>query len=223
LSIETSSEACSVALSKGEEVLSELVITEPQQQAGQLAPLIDRILSEASLTVADLDAIAVSEGPGSYTGLRVGASTAKGLCFGAKKPLIAVSTMDILFAQTQGLKYDYVVPAIDARRMEIYQAVYNSEGKRITPQEPKIVDENSYGDILSKGKVLFVGTGAVKMAEVISSENAAFMQCTPFASAMAGYAARAFAGNDFADVAYFEPFYLKDFAPGVTKKDPLKW
>jgi tRNA threonylcarbamoyladenosine biosynthesis protein TsaB len=170
----------------------------------------------------------VSKGPGSYTGLRVGVSTAKGLCFGSGKPLIAVGTLEILVAQAQihdqkgnavmSDNFKYIVPMIDARRMEVYAAVFRPDGTRITETAPAIIDEHSYADILEEGPVLFIGDGAGKCAEVIKHQNATFLQCWPKASAMPGPAMKAYKEKRFEDVAYFEPFYLKEFVATVSKK-----
>ena len=174
--------------------------------------------------MADCDAVCVSMGPGSYTGLRVGVSTAKGLCFGAGKPLLAVGTLDTLVAQSfspaeaeANVDPRYIVPMIDARRMEVYAAVFEN-GKQITETAPAIIDENSYAEYLEQGPVLFIGDGAGKCADVIKHPNAHFCQCHPKASAMLQLALEAYRKQDFKDVAYFEPFYLKEFVATVSKK-----
>jgi tRNA threonylcarbamoyladenosine biosynthesis protein TsaB len=160
-------------------------------------------------------------GPGSYTGLRVGVSTAKGLCFGSGKPLLAVGTLDTLVAQAQmpdqagDLKY--IIPMVDARRMEVYTAVFEN-GEQTTQTAPAIIDENSFAEYLEKGPVLFIGDGAGKCADVIRHPNASFLQCHPTASAMLSPAVKAYKEKRFEDVAYFEPFYLKEFVATVSKK-----
>jgi tRNA threonylcarbamoyladenosine biosynthesis protein TsaB len=214
------------------------------------------MLSERGLTLADCDAVCVSMGPGSYTGLRVGVSTAKGLCFGSGKPLLAVGTLDTLVAQAAGEaeaadstavagkagaadvtgQYRYIIPMIDARRMEVYTAVFepsailsdpsvilsDSEGSlpyiQITETAPAIIDENSFAKELEDGPVLFIGDGAGKCADVIKHPNAHFCQCHPKASSMLSPALAALRAGDFKDVAYFEPFYLKEFVATVSKK-----
>ena len=181
------------------------------------------MLAEKGLTIADCDAVCVSMGPGSYTGLRVGVSTAKGLCFGSGKPLIAVGTLDTLAAQAssvipdpiEGLKY--IIPMVDARRMEVYTAVFE-DGIQTTETAPAIIDENSFADFLEKGPCLFIGDGAGKCADVIKHQNAHFCQCWPKASAMLAPAVKAYKEKRFEDVAYFEPFYLKEFVATVSKK-----
>ena len=223
--IETSTALCSAALAEDGVITSYRESSAPKAHASLTAVFIQEMLEEKGLTIADCDAVCVSKGPGSYTGLRVGVSTAKGLCFGSGKPLIAISTLDILVAQAQipdNLKY--IVPMVDARRMEVYAAVYEIAGqagndvRQITEPAPAIIDENSYSDILEKGKVLFIGDGAGKCADVIKHPNATFVQCWPKASAMLEPAMKAYKEKRFEDVAYFEPFYLKEFVATVSKK-----
>ena len=223
--IETSTALCSAALAEDGVITSYRESSAPKAHASLTAVFIQEMLEEKGLTIADCDAVCVSKGPGSYTGLRVGVSTAKGLCFGSGKPLIAISTLDILVAQAQipdNLKY--IVPMVDARRMEVYAAVYEIAGqagndvRQITETAPAIIDENCYSDILEKGKVLFIGDGAGKCADVIKHPNATFLQCWPKASAMLEPAMKAYKEKRFEDVAYFEPFYLKEFVATVSKK-----
>ena len=223
--IETSTALCSAALAEDGVITSYRESSAPKAHASLTAVFIQEMLQEKGLTIADCDAVCVSKGPGSYTGLRVGVSTAKGLCFGSGKPLTAISTLDILVAQAQipeDLKY--IVPMVDARRMEVYAAVYEIAGqagndvRQITETAPAIIDENSYSDILERGKVLFIGDGAGKCADVIKHPNATFVQCWPKASAMLEPAMKAYKEKRFEDVAYFEPFYLKEFVATVSKK-----
>ena len=223
--IETSTALCSAALAEDGVITSYRESSAPKAHASLTAVFIQEMLEEKGLTIADCDAVCVSKGPGSYTGLRVGVSTAKGLCFGSGKPLIAISTLDILVAQAQipdNLKY--IVPMVDARRMEVYAAVYEiaaqagNDVRQITETAPAIIDENSYSDILERGKVLFIGDGAGKCADVIKHPNASFLQCWPKASAMLEPAMKAYKEKRFEDVAYFEPFYLKEFVATVSKK-----
>jgi tRNA threonylcarbamoyladenosine biosynthesis protein TsaB len=180
------------------------------------------MLSERGLTIADCDAVCVSMGPGSYTGLRVGVSTAKGLCFGSRKPLLAVGTLDTLAAQAYAEaeadgNYRFIIPMVDARRMEVYTAVFEN-GVQITETAPAIIDENSFSDLLEQGPCLFIGDGAGKCADVIKHPNAHFCQCHPKASSMLQPALQALKEKRFEDVAYFEPFYLKEFVATVSKK-----
>lgn len=225
LLIETSTSLCSVALSLDGKCIAYKESTEPRSQAAMTAPFVKDILQECGLALSDCDAVCVSSGPGSYTGLRVGVSTAKGLCFGAALPLLSVDTMDILVAQAhdEGLVPEgcrYIVPMIDARRMEVYSCVYACEdGRRVSPIAPVVVDGDSFRGLLEEGKVLFVGDGALKCRETIGNPNAFFAQCCPKASAMATPATEKFRAGAFEDVAYFEPFYLKEFIATVSKKN----
>lgn len=226
LSIETSGDCCSAALSAGGESFDSRFIDTPRMQSSHLAPMIEELLAANSLTVKDCAAVAVSSGPGSYTGLRVGVSLAKGLCFGAGIPLIAVGTLNLIARQaleaTSDNIPDYVVPMIDARRMEVYQTVLGSTlGKTESPVEPLILDESSYSTLLDRGTVLFCGDGCAKFSKIISHPNAKFYPCNPNARYMAPLAYRKLQEEKFEDTAYMEPFYLKDFAIGVSKKKIL--
>ena len=221
LLLETSTSTLSVALSADGKVIAERVCTEPRQQASLAAPLVKEVLDDAGLSVADCDAVCVSKGPGSYTGLRVGVSTAKGLCFGAGIPLLSVGTLEILansviLSAAKNLKY--IIPMIDARRMEVYTAVFSPEGKPLTEVEAKVIGPDSFAGELAEGPVLFIGDGALKCREVLTSPNAFFQEADPLASAMAPLAEAAWQEKRFEDLAYFEPFYLKDFIATVSRK-----
>jgi tRNA threonylcarbamoyladenosine biosynthesis protein TsaB len=221
--IETSTALCSTALAENGAIISYRESSAPKAHASLTAVFIKEMLEERGLSPQDCDAFCVSMGPGSYTGLRVGVSTAKGLCFGSGKPLMAVGTLDTLVAQTReiaGLDGDlkYVIPMIDARRMEVYTAVFTPEGKQLTETAPAIIDENSFAEQLEQGQCLFIGDGAGKCADVIRHPNAHFIQCNPKASAMLIPATSAYKEKRFEDVAYFEPFYLKEFVATVSKK-----
>ncbi|MBR5810634.1 MAG: tRNA (adenosine(37)-N6)-threonylcarbamoyltransferase complex dimerization subunit type 1 TsaB [Bacteroidales bacterium] len=221
--IETSTALCSTALAENGAIISYRESSAPKAHASLTAVFIKEMLEERGLSPQDCDAFCVSMGPGSYTGLRVGVSTAKGLCFGSGKPLLAVGTLDTLVAQTReipGLDGDlkYVIPMIDARRMEVYTAVFTPEGKQLTETAPAIIDENSFAEQLEQGQCLFIGDGAGKCADVIRHPNAHFIQCNPKASAMLIPATSAYKEKRFEDVAYFEPFYLKEFVATVSKK-----
>lgn len=214
--IETSTALCSVALAEDGAVTAYRESSAPKAHASLTAVFIKEILDERGVSLADCDAVCVSMGPGSYTGLRVGVSTAKGLCFGAVKPLLAVGTLDTLVAQASG-EYRHIIPMIDARRMEVYTAVFEN-GRQITETAPMIIDENSFSEYLEQGPCLFIGDGAGKCADVIQHPNAHFCQCHPKASSMLAPALAAYRAGDFKDVAYFEPFYLKEFVATVSKK-----
>ncbi len=225
LSIETSGDFCSAALSEGDTVVASCYIDRPRAQSSLLAASIETMLEKESVSVKECSAVAVSSGPGSYTGLRVGVSMAKGLCFGAGIPLIGVGTLDLIANQVVGLyegeRPDFIVPMIDARRMEVYQAVYDSTAIRIGEIEPMILEADSYCDLLDKGNVLFCGDGCRKFSELTSHPAARFFPCGPDARYMAKIARKKYLAGDFEDVAYMEPFYLKDFRIGQSKKNIL--
>ena len=232
--IETSTALCSAAIAEDGVITAYRESSAPKAHASLTAVFIDEMLHERGLTIADCDAVCVSKGPGSYTGLRVGVSTAKGLCFGSGKPLIAVGTLDTLVAQAlkaipdeNGVALDivekprFIIPMIDARRMEVYSAVFETAGKgarQITETAPAIIDENSFAEYLEQGPCLFIGDGAGKCADVIKHPNAHFCQCWPKASAMLSPATEALNSERFEEVAYFEPFYLKEFVATASKK-----
>lgn len=224
--IETSTALCSTALIEDSRLVSYRESSEPRSQASLTAPYIKEMLDGNGLSVSDCDAVCVSMGPGSYTGLRVGVSTAKGLCFGAGKPLIAVSTLEALAWQaiSEGLLPQgcgTVIPMIDARRMEVYTAVFKVSCGQVSRQSeiaPVIVDADSFAQELAAGPVLFIGDGAGKCADVIKSPNASFHQACPNAKGLIQPALAAMASGRFEDIAYFEPFYLKQFVTTVSKK-----
>ncbi len=216
--IETSTALCSVALAEDGAITAYRESSAPKAHASLTAVFIQEVLDERGIKLDDCDAVCVSMGPGSYTGLRVGVSTAKGLCFGAGKPLIAVGTLDTLVAQAgKDENPEFIVPMIDARRMEVYTAVFK-DNVQTTDTAPMIIDENSFSDLLEQGTVLFIGDGAGKCSDVIRHPNARFCQCNPKASAMLKPAMKAYKEKRFEDVAYFEPFYLKEFVATVSKK-----
>lgn len=225
LLLETATDSCSVALSENSNIIAEKYINQPKAHASLLARYICDILQENNLTMEDCSAVAVSKGPGSYTGLRVGVSCAKGLCYGASKPLISVCTLATIaqMALDNNLytgEGDFlIVPMIDARRMEVYTANFNSKGEQLTPVEAKILDETSYAAELAAGPVLFTGNGAEKFKELVGDNpNAFFAPQEPHAAGMRVIAANRLEAGEFEDNAYFEPFYLKDFVAGKPKK-----
>ena len=222
--IETSTALCSTALVDNGRIVSSRESSEPRTHASKTALFIKEMLDESGLKVNDCDAVCVSMGPGSYTGLRVGVSTAKGLCFAAGLPLIAVDTLETLVWQAfdEGLVPEgcmHIIPMIDARRMEVYTAVYDSDKKRACDIEPLIIDENSFTQQLAAGPVLFIGDGAGKCASTLTSPNATFVQECPKAVSMLHPALKAFEEKRFENTAYFEPFYLKQFVATVSKKN----
>lgn len=221
--IETSTSLCSVAIVENGEIVSERLSETPRAHASMTAPFVDEALKERGLRVSDCDAVAVSKGPGSYTGLRVGVSTAKGLCFGAGIPLISVGTLDTLVwqAMDEGLVpvgCEFIIPMVDARRMEVYTGVFTPDGRQVSPTVASVVTEDSFHEYLSEGPVLFIGDGAGKCSGIIRNPNATFVQVCPKASGMRRPATAALREGRFEDVAYFEPFYLKEFVTTVSKK-----
>lgn len=226
--IETSTELCSTAMASEGKIISYRESDRPRTHASLTAVFIDEMLRETGLKVQDCAAVCVSMGPGSYTGLRVGVSTAKGLCFGAGIPLLATGTLDALvwqgitgeyFRNSQGdPDFRYIIPMIDARRMEVYTAVFSPDGKQVTDTEAKIVDGSSFAEQLAAGHVLFIGDAADKCRTVITNPNAHFIQCCPKASSMLIPAMMEYKEKRFKDVAYFEPFYLKNFVATVSRK-----
>ena len=226
--IETSTELCSTAMASEGKIISYRESDRPRTHASLTAVFIDEMLRETGLKVQDCAAVCVSMGPGSYTGLRVGVSTAKGLCFGAGIPLLAVGTLDTLvwqgitgeyFRNSQGdPDFRYIIPMIDARRMEVYTAVFSPDGKQLTETEAKIIDGGSFAEQLAAGHVLFIGDAADKCRTVITNPNAHFIQCCPKASSMLVPAMAEYKEKRFRDVAYFEPFYLKNFVATASRR-----
>ena len=218
LCIETATKSCSVALAKyGHLVAVKEEVSEKYSHSEKLTVFIEQLLQQEGLKVSDLDAIAVSSGPGSYTGLRIGVSTAKGLCYASDVPLIALSTLDTM-AQAMKDKYPeaQLCPMLDARRMEVYCALYSKS--QASPVVAKIIDQDSFAEELAKGSLLFFGDGADKCKDVLTHTNAHFeLGVYPSATNMIPLAHEKFQNQVFEDVAYFEPFYLKDFLPGVKK------
>jgi tRNA threonylcarbamoyladenosine biosynthesis protein TsaB len=216
--IETATKSCSVALARdGHLVAVKEEVSEQYSHSEQLTVSIEQLLQQEGLKVSDLDAIAVSSGPGSYTGLRIGVSTAKGLCYASDMPLISISTLE---AMSQLMKDKHsnkqLCPMIDARRMEVYSALFATDHR--TEVVAKIIDEDSFKDELAQGPLLFFGDGADKCQDILTHTNAHFeLGVYPSAIGMIPLAQDKFQNQDFEDVAYFEPFYLKDFVAGVKK------
>ncbi|MDE5418536.1 tRNA (adenosine(37)-N6)-threonylcarbamoyltransferase complex dimerization subunit type 1 TsaB [Labilibaculum sp. DW002] len=233
LHIETSTAVCSVGLGKDGELLALKETKEGMKHASHLTVFIENILKENGFSTSDLDGIAISMGPGSYTGLRIGVSTAKGICYGAELPLIAISTLQAMTkpllaneniqSQLKNPEKAYYCPMIDARRMEVYTAFYNDKNELKKDISADIIDENSYAKELSEREIVFFGDGAAKCKEIIESKNGIFLDnVTPTATGMIELAEAKFQKQEFEDVAYFEPFYLKDFVATTPKKNIFK-
>lgn len=218
LSIETSTGVCSVALHDDATLVATAELHREQSHAAKLAVFINQVLDMADVRMADIQAVAVSAGPGSYTGLRIGTSTAKGICYAAGIPLVAPGTLEIMAAEISGANAGAasLCPMLDARRMEVYCQVFNAAGESVMPPQAKIIDENSFEELLNAGPVLFFGNGAEKCREVIRHVNARFIEGVyPKASVLGRVAFSRLKKGEIEDLARFEPFYLKDF---IAKK-----
>lgn len=222
LQIETATPTCSAALSLNGETIALKELAAQNIHAGSLTLFIDEVMQLAGMSYADLDAIAVSKGPGSYTGLRIGVSTAKGICFAVDKPLIAINTLQMMakgFLNTTENYQGLVCPMIDARRMEVFTALYDQHLAQVLPVSASIIDEHAYQEQLKNHQITFIGDGAMKCSDSIISPNAQFSALAfNSASHMSKLAFDAFKRQEFADVAYFEPYYLKDFVVTQAKK-----
>jgi tRNA threonylcarbamoyladenosine biosynthesis protein TsaB len=227
LNIETATKVCSVTLAVDGEVKAIRESHVANSHAELVTIFSEEVIKEAGIGFNDLDAVAVSKGPGSYTGLRIGVSTAKGFCYALDKPLIAVNTLHAMAAGMIKLTGDdsfLVCPMIDARRMEVYAAVFDTELNEIKATEAVIVDEHSFEDLLKDHQILFAGDGAPKCKDVLSHQKKAFFnnEFHPSAAFLAPLAEQKFLNKAFEDTAYFEPFYLKDFVAGIPKVKGLR-
>lgn len=225
LNIETSTKVCSVALGKeGQPVAHRRVHDEQYSHAEKLNLLIEEVMAEAKTDFSQIDAVAVSKGPGSYTGLRIGVSSAKGFCYGTEKPLIAINTLRILATAVKEHSAELtnnalLCPMLDARRMEVYTALYDTELNIVEPTKALIVNETSFAQQLEMQPIYFFGNGAAKCMEVIDNHNAhLFENLHPEAKTMCPISEAKYTAQEFEDVAYFEPYYLKDFIATVAKK-----
>ena len=219
LHLETSSKNCSVAISEGEELLCLCEeVSDNYKQSESLHTFVEWALEGAEITLKDLDAISIGKGPGSYTGLRIGASSAKGFCFGLSIPLIAINSLETMIEPFLKNDYDLIIPLIDARRMEVYTAVFDgNSGDMLTQTEAKVLEELSFQEYHDK-KILFVGDGVTKAKEILQLSTADFDdKVYPTAKYLIKKAVERYNQKEFEDVAYFEPFYLKDFH-GVKKR-----
>jgi tRNA threonylcarbamoyladenosine biosynthesis protein TsaB len=229
LCIETATTVCSVALTKDGITLKIKETHINNSHAEVVTVFIDELIKEFGFAYGDLDAVAVSKGPGSYTGLRIGVSTAKGLCYALDIPLIGLSTLKTLAAcmvSRYNEQDDHPVlfcPMIDARRMEVYSALFDKNLQEVRETKAEIIENNSFSDLLKSNRLLFFGDGAAKCKEFIHHPNAVFYEnIFPSARNMVSLAHRAFNSGRFENVAYFEPYYLKDFIPGIPNVKGLK-
>lgn len=232
LCLETATTVCSVALAKDRKVLALREVNQGYTHSENLTVFTDQVLKEAGCSFAELDAVVVSKGPGSYTGLRIGVSAAKGFCFALDKPLIAVntlrsmaygvrSTMDPSIALSEEKTTGngiLLCPMIDARRMEVYCAFYDLDNNEIRPTSAEIIAADSFSDLLEDNKVIFFGDGSSKCRQTLTHPNAVFLDnAFPSAAYLVQLAEDKFQDKKFEDVAYFEPYYLKDFVAGGKK------
>ena len=215
LCIETATTNCSVAIAVDGEIIALQEDNNHQySHAEKLHSFIDQVLAKSGILKSSLQAIAVSKGPGSYTGLRIGVSAAKGLCFAIDVPLISIPTLEALAHQAV-IENGFIIPMLDARRLEVYAAVFSSENDQIRETKAEVLDKNSYYDYLKINNVCFIGDGVEKLKALCKHKNAIFMEGKlPSAKQMGALAEIKYRKNDFEDVAYFEPYYLKDFIPG---------
>ena len=215
LCIETASTNCSVAIGVNGKLLAlKEDYSDSFSHAERLHIFIQELLSENNVNLQEIKAVAVSKGPGSYTGLRIGVSAAKGLCFSLGIPLISVATLSALARQIEQPE-EFIVPMLDARRMEVYAAVFDKEYKQVKETAALVLSPDSFTEFLEKGKVQFIGSGVAKFRTVCDHPNASFIEAKlPSAGEMIPLAAKKFDAGEFEDVAYFEPYYLKDFIAG---------
>ena len=232
LSIETGTDICSVALANDGELMALRESDEGRDHAKKVALFVDELLRETGVQPSDLDAIAVGKGPGSYTGLRIGVSFAKGMCYALNIPLVAVGSLDaltqvaredfeagILDIEDEDWRGAYLAPMVDARRMEVYTQIFNTDGEALSEVSAEVVDESSFAELRAKGKMVLFGNGAKKCAEVLS--NTLYVGVAPSARGIVRLAEEAFDAGETEDIAYFEPFYLKDFVVIPSKKKLL--
>jgi tRNA threonylcarbamoyladenosine biosynthesis protein TsaB len=225
LNLDTATAVCSVALAADDKVIAQRINSEGRNHAALLTAFIEEVLNEAAVKTDDLDAIAVSKGPGSYTGLRIGVSTAKGMAYGLSIPLISAGTLKVMASgyltlHPETAKKDNILlcPMIDARRMEVYTSFYDTKLNCVRDVNADIVDKESYVDRLGKNQIIFFGDGAAKCRDVLTHPNAIIDESYVIsANQMVSLTFEKFRNEIFEDVAYFEPFYLKDFVATIPK------
>ncbi|WP_144603891.1 tRNA (adenosine(37)-N6)-threonylcarbamoyltransferase complex dimerization subunit type 1 TsaB [Algoriphagus algorifonticola] len=222
LSIETATDKLSIALHQSGQLLSMKELNEKGVHAEKIMELIDEVLDTTNLRASDLKAVAVSEGPGSYTGLRIGVSTAKGIAFALGLPLITVNTLQALAYQAKEENEDFrIIAMLDARRMEVYSQVFSNEGSVKRALEAEVLTEEVYQSYLDLGKVYFIGDAVGKASQVILHENAVFLENQVSAESVGRIAWEKYQNKEFVNLAYFVPNYLKEFKALHSKKNPL--
>ena len=222
VNIETATKVCSVSLSKDSELISIRESIIENSHSSQITVFVEEVLQESGISINNIDAFSVSKGPGSYTGLRIGVSTAKGFCFALDKPLISVGTLD---SMTNGLlnlnlfeESFLFCPMIDARRMEVYCAIFNHNSKMIKSVSAEVIDNQSFSEFLTSYKIVFFGDGADKCKQILNSENAVFYDDFNTSSKyMISLSEENYQKNIFEDIVTYEPYYLKDFIAGMPK------
>ena len=224
LQIETATSVCSCALSLNGKTIAVNEINQINVHIEKITLLIESLLKESNYTFEDLDAVAVSKGPGSYTGLRIGISTAKGLCYALDIPLLSINTLDAMAKgfvdnHPEYIETALICPMIDARRMEVYSAIYDSDINQIEPVAARIIDASSFDSLSEEGQIVLFGDGAEKFIEIFSNNKRVviFEGFVNSASYLSEIAFKKAQNKEFEDVAYFEPFYLKDFVPTQAK------
>jgi tRNA threonylcarbamoyladenosine biosynthesis protein TsaB len=230
LNIETATGVCSLALARDGKLVEQRESTLKNSHSSVLTLLIDAVFKTTGIPMASLDAVAVSEGPGSYTGLRIGVASSKGLCYALDKPLIGINTLQAMalgmarLVSTHRETQMLYCPMIDARRMEVYCAIFDERGNEVRETRAEIVDENSFQEYLVKNRILFAGDGALKCRKILDNHpNAIFSEdFQSSAEFMIPLSEEKFIRNTFADLAYFEPYYLKDFVAGKPRVKGLK-
>ena len=211
LNIDTSGEHATICLANGDAILAISANTQQKEHASWLLPAINGLMEKTGMALKDLDAVAVTSGPGSYTGLRVGLATAKGLCYGLGLPLITVNTLEAMTVAGLDSEADLICPMIDARRMEVYAGIYDKELRVILPPTAMLLDVNSFSDYLEKKKIIFFGTGKEKFQKLCNHRNAVFKNLHFDSSLISRIANQKFNFSDFTDLAYSQPEYLKEF------------
>jgi tRNA threonylcarbamoyladenosine biosynthesis protein TsaB len=219
LHIDTATEQASVCVSFNEQLLQEVQSADQKNHGSFLQPSIQQILQENSLTIQQIDAVAVTHGPGSYTGLRVGLASAKGICYALQKPLITINTLEVMaWATREHININalakepyHICPMIDARRMEVFTATYNQALEYISPTIPLILNEHSFEKELTKNKIVFSGNGSVKLKNILKNDNAIFVNVLHSSASMISLALNLFNAKSFSSIAYSEPYYGKEF------------
>lgn len=219
LNIDTAVQSASVCLAEGETVLATSISASEKETASWLHVAVKEMMEKNKINLQQLEAVAISAGPGSYTGLRVGMAAAKGLCYALSIPFITVNTLQMMAASVESPSTDFLCPMIDARRMEVFTALYNNSLQEIMPSTPLIIDETSFIHWLKKNTITFFGNGSTKAASVVTHSNAVFTTITTTAANMVVLASKKYEQREFSDLAYTEPFYGKDFHLAVNRKN----